>query len=524
MSEDHLFIGSRIDSTGATHAGAVYQYSNPARQLVRKILNPHPQENDRFGSSIALNEEYVFIGASLDDDVGEDAGGVHVFHKTTGEFERSIYSPNAVVSGNFGNHLVVEGNDLFVAARGDLVDVDVKGGASVAAGRIYRYNLSTWELEQTFSNPDPDERDLFGQHFFIESNLLAVGAHLDDNAGTDSGQVYLFDIQTGELLRTIENPSPTAPGSRFGGGVALSPDFLAVGASLDSQQGDRAGAIFLFDRNNGTFLRTIFQPLPQPGAQFGGIHFFQDVLITAAAAPGIEYDRRGEVHIFDPETGEFLHTVTSPSSALRDHFGSAFASVGNNLAISAWGQNNSSGAVYFYQIDRGECVVPSPTITPTPTESPISTPTRTPTPQPGTATVAGYVVNSSDFSPIEGVVLSLDGAISQSNPEGLFFLHNIHPGTRELKAVYPGFEPYSLTMEWNQADAVLIEMNPRGTNPNADYNFDGYVDGNDLIEMRKNWHRHFPARNLRGGKEVLRAESLHDLIEAVDELKFSTPP
>src|SRR5262249_2847127 len=50
----------------------------------------------------------------------------------------------------------------------------------------------------------------------------------------------------GGLLRTISNPVPGA-GDLFGGSIAASADFIAVGAPGDSTQLSEAGAVYVFD-------------------------------------------------------------------------------------------------------------------------------------------------------------------------------------------------------------------------------------------------------------------------------------
>jgi hypothetical protein len=489
MIEGHLLIGSRWENDGATDSGGVYQYALPSREFVRKLSNPFPHLNDSFGSALSSDGLYAFIGSSFDDEVSIDGGGVHIFDLKTGTKVHSLYSPTPVNSGHFGNSISISGNSLFIAARGERIPVPDVPGTTVSAGKVHQIEIGTWNLIRSYSNPDPQNQDYFGQNIFAYGDMLAVGAHLDDNAGKDSGEVYLFDTLNGDLLHTIRTVSDFPIGARFGISVALSDELLAVAAIDDDQLGEKAGATYIYDKMTGEHLRTIFDPNPRAGRQFGGARFFGEFLLIGGAASGSS-SRYGEAFLFNPLSGLHLHTFVSPDPEQGDYFGSALASQDNLIGITAWGQNNLSGAVHFYQIDPGECIAPTQTATPPPTVTP------SPTTAPGTSIVAGYVISSSDFSPLAEAALSLDGKIAFPNEEGRFVFHNIHAGTHELQAVSPGFEPFLQFMSFGQSNAILVELNPRGTNPNADFNFDGTVDANDLLEMSRNWKNRFPGHIL----------------------------
>jgi len=138
-----------------------------------------------------------------------------------------------------------------------------------------------------------------------------------------------------------------------------------------------------------------------------------------------------------------------------------------------------------------ETFTETPTLTPTYTQ--IIRPTRTPTPIPtNPGRVAGYVFDSANFHPVELSILALDGEFSFPDENGMFKFRNVPLGEHNIYAVSVGYEPYENNIRVTPATPFLIELLPRGTNPNADFNFDGKVDGNDLIELKNNWYKEFP--------------------------------
>lgn len=70
-----------------------------------------------------------------------------------------------------------------------------------------------------------------------------MGARGDDDNGSDSGSVYLYDLANGNAETKI-TASDGASGDIFGNSVALSGNILAVGAFGDNVN---RGSVYLFD-------------------------------------------------------------------------------------------------------------------------------------------------------------------------------------------------------------------------------------------------------------------------------------
>ena len=66
----------------------------------------------------------------------------------------------------------------------------------------------------------------------VSGNLVIVGASGDSTGAAQAGSVYVFDAATGNLLRTLNNPTPEAS-DYFGYSVALSGNLMIVGAYSD---------------------------------------------------------------------------------------------------------------------------------------------------------------------------------------------------------------------------------------------------------------------------------------------------
>ena len=167
---------------------------------------------------------------------------------------------------------------------------------------------------------------------------LAVGQpHLD--------RVVICSGADGTRLHTLRAPSPQ-PFARFGAALAGVGDVnddgvpdLAVGApGQDVEDRDDEGAVLIFSGADGTRLRTLRAPSPQPFANFGaalaGVGDVNDdgVPDLAVGAPNqaVEDDRgAGAVLIFSGADGTRLRTLRAPRPQPFANFGAALAGVGD---------------------------------------------------------------------------------------------------------------------------------------------------------------------------------------------------
>ena len=70
--------------------------------------------------------------------------------------------------------------------------------ASGSSGKAYIFNVTTGALVYTLNNPNAYSTsvgDSFGRSVAISGNYVIVGARYEDDAGgTDSGKVYIYQL------------------------------------------------------------------------------------------------------------------------------------------------------------------------------------------------------------------------------------------------------------------------------------------------------------------------------------------
>ena len=183
---------------------------------------------------------------------GSNSGVAYVYTVDAGSLLHTFVNPNAHGTSaldNFGIDCALDGNYLVVGAFGES-DAAVGSGS----GKAYFYNVATGTLLHTIDNPNPDsgtEVDYMGWSVDVEGQTAIVSAWYETGAaGADSGKCYLYDVVSGNLLHTIEDPNVYSGGGtddRFGSEVAIAGTFIAVSAKgEDHASQNNVGAIYVF--------------------------------------------------------------------------------------------------------------------------------------------------------------------------------------------------------------------------------------------------------------------------------------
>lgn len=151
------------------------------------------------------------------------------------------------VRGTFGRHLLLDGDDLLVAA-----DRAADPGLE-SAGRVWhrRWNGTDWDVVGVIHPPERHYGQRFGNAMDLDGDWLAIAARNDDREAYRAGAVYLFER---DGLGWAHRQTLVAPDSRengaFGWDVALSGDHLLVTAWEDDTRTGHGG--WLFERADAT--------------------------------------------------------------------------------------------------------------------------------------------------------------------------------------------------------------------------------------------------------------------------------
>ena len=310
------------------------------------IMEPNYGANHWWGQFIAASSTNMMVGVP---GPGGNTGIVYI-HDQYGESINQMVNPN--ISGgtddndDFGASIDIDGNTCIVGAPGELA----------SSGKAYIYNVTSAALLHTLDNPDPDSApagDLFGGSVAIDGNYAIVGAWAEDEDGVGSGKAYIYNVTTGALVHTLANPNAfdVAAGDAFGHNVSISGNYAAVSAPFEgSPTASYTGNVYIYNVTTGALLHTLDNPNPDAVTLFGFL-MAMDGIYLAVQSP----TTYGSVYVFNATTGALLHTLDNPNTTGSNHFGSAIAIDAANevIVVGNFHDNSQSGLVYVYRVSTG---------------------------------------------------------------------------------------------------------------------------------------------------------------------------
>jgi outer membrane protein assembly factor BamB len=248
LDDNYVAIGARGDGTVGSHVGQVHLFDAATGNLLQTFDDPTPLGDDNFGWSVAIDGDFVLIGAPSDSTSGLHVGQAHLFDAKTGSLLHTLDDPSITGADGFGYSVAIDEARLLIGARGD----DVNG---VDVGQAYLFDAVAGLPLKTFNDPTATGSDFFGYSVAIEGDNVLIGENRDGANAGGMGQAHRFSAATGELVGTFD--SPTAASDGFGARVALDGQRLLVAALSDDANGTNVGRVYLYLVPEPSALRLI---------------------------------------------------------------------------------------------------------------------------------------------------------------------------------------------------------------------------------------------------------------------------
>ena len=234
LYEDVAVVGARWDKVGNKHRGVGYVFVREGT-VWRQNAMLRPDEwalGDKVGSSVAINSDFIVLGADGDDEI---KGAAYVYQRDRDQQWRQLQKLVAPVrkpKGHFGRHIGLGPEHMIVGADG------------MNEVFIFSFNGTKWNQEATISAaPQANEtkKKKFGYGASIDGKTLIVGAFRDDFG---IGAAYVFThLLNGTWLQTAKlTPSDGEIGDEFGRQVLIRGNTAYIG----SRRSGGSGAAYIF--------------------------------------------------------------------------------------------------------------------------------------------------------------------------------------------------------------------------------------------------------------------------------------
>lgn len=374
MDGDTLVVGARHDSITigvdtVYQSGAAYVYVRDGNSwtLQARLAASDAENYDLFGSSVAIDNDTIIVGAVGSDGTDEndiaapDMGAAYVFTRNGDQWDQQakIEPEDGIEDDNFGNAVAIVGERVVVAASakdfGDIED----------AGKVYSYYRSgtKWYQAQSVAAPKTSKDSFFGSSLDYDGQRLVVGAQ----SVNDTGAVFVFyRVGSTWTQEAAIGPEDDHPGDNFGASVSIDGETIVVGApfadpDLGSGEITNAGAAYVFHKRPSGWYQQA--RLVSEGAMafdhFGQAVEIDDTTILVGANSQDYYTilRSGAAHIFRRQEGEwqFQSQVISGEPYYGADFGRSLSLIGEMIIIGEPGTSTQfeAGMVHIYSLEAG---------------------------------------------------------------------------------------------------------------------------------------------------------------------------
>ncbi len=309
---------------------------------------------DLFGQFVSLSADTMVVGAQTDDDNGSDSGSAYVFVNSSAAWtqQAKLVSSDIGAGDNFGGSAAISGETIAMGAR-----LNDDAGTDSGSAYVFVRSGNAWSQQAKLTSADAAGGDQFGESVAIDGDTVVVGARFDDDNGGDSGSAYVF-VRSGATW--AQQAKLTAgdgqAGDNFGWSVAVKGDTVVVGARADDDNGTDSGSAYVFVRSGTTWTQQAKLSASDGAA---GDEFAYSVTVsgdTAVIGAILDDDAgtsSGSAYVFVRSGGTWTQQqkLTSSDAAAGDTFGASLAIRNNTAVIGALNDDHaatSDGSAYVF--------------------------------------------------------------------------------------------------------------------------------------------------------------------------------
>jgi Flp pilus assembly pilin Flp len=314
---------------------------------------------DLSGHSVAIsaNGNIVAIGAIENDDGGNRSGHVRVYENVDGTWtkigediageapdDRSGWSLALSADGS----IVAIGSDLNNSWRGQV--------------EIYENISGTWtQIGEDIEGENFQDLSATSISLSNDGSIIAIGAPRGDGNSENTGYVKVFENVGGAWIQIGQDIEGEQEQGRLGNSVALNGEgnIVAIGASQNDENGTNTGEVKIYENLGGTWT--------QLGGDINGVTEFDDagfrvalsevgnIVAISSAGSNANGANSGHVRIFENIGGVWTQIGEDINGEGADDFSGwsiALSASGNIIAIGGvWndGNGNNSGHVRIFQ-------------------------------------------------------------------------------------------------------------------------------------------------------------------------------
>lgn len=326
---DRAIIGVPQQDPFATDDRA-YIMSVPSGVHLRVLQANNLAWGARFGVSVAIDDGppkqgtwHAVVGAEpYAGFATNDLGSAYVFDAVNGgDFLHQLVPWDGEYGKLFGHSVGIHQGQVVVGSPYAVFDAI----PFVDWGAAYVFSVSgagAVNGAKLLPSDTANEYTGFGFSVDIHNGVAIVGSPEDDHAGFASGSAYLFDAVTGaQLFKLTANDSHM--GQNFGVAVVIQGDLAIVGALGDNENGTQSGAVYVFNVSSGALLAKLTPSNAAPGHQFGRSVAISGHIVMVGATGSDPGSPSGAAYFFDfvPKSPNYGQQIDRLDVCMQPQFG-----------------------------------------------------------------------------------------------------------------------------------------------------------------------------------------------------------
>jgi len=346
-----------------------------------KIVSPDRAENDEFGISVSIFEDYALVGSWYQNDtigdstIVEDAGAVYCYKKDEANnwvMIQKIVASDPDTNHWFGRSVSIYDTYCVIGSPGNTTD-SYGENKLFRSGAAYIFKLDndgSWVEIQKIVSSDRNREEAFGYSVALDEDYLVIGNYKDcqDESGGDSiyfaGSAFIYEKDANNIWNEVQKivASDRDYLDIFGHDVSISGNYIIVGAVYEDEDANGsntmqyAGSAYIFERDeigNWDEVQKIVASDRSSNVRFGfSVSVFDEYAIVGAnfdynGLVGMDsLSGAGSAYIFERINNGIwteIQKIVPSDRSTDDHFGASISQSSDTAVIAAIGEADGNG-------------------------------------------------------------------------------------------------------------------------------------------------------------------------------------
>ena len=318
--------------------------------------------SDRSGESVSLSSDgsIIAIGASDNSGNGTSSGHVRIYKNQSDIWTQIGSDIDGEASGDgsgFSVSLSFDGSIVAIGAPGNDDNGEDSGHV-----RVYKNQSGIWtQVGSDINGEAVGDNSGTSVSLSSDGSIIAVGALYNDGNGPDSGQVRIYENQSGTWTQIGSDIDGEAVADNSGISVSLSSDggTVAIGAFGNAEIGIYSGQVRIYENQSGTWTQIGSDIDGESQYDFSGfsISLSSDGSIVAIGAIGNGGNgtNSGHVRVYENQLGIWTQIGSDIDGEAANDASGFSVSLSSNGSIVGIGAtlNNGNGQVRIYKNQSG---------------------------------------------------------------------------------------------------------------------------------------------------------------------------